>query len=67
MLIEAGKKYRFETVDSEYLKYDDTEVEVIRPLTDEEADIADVGNMYQVKFNDGYVSAVFEDELHSIK
>ena len=35
----------------------------IRPLTEKECDIADVGNMYKARFFDGYERDVFEDEL----
>ena len=63
MKIENGKKYRFNTTDSELKKYNGTEVEVIRPLTEDEADIFDVGNMYKIRFNDGYERDAFEDEL----
>lgn len=63
MKIENGKKYIFNTTDTEFTKYNGTEVEVIRPLTDKECDIADIGNMYKIKFDDGYVGNAFEDEL----
>ena len=63
MKIENGKRYRFNTTDSELRKYNGTEVEVIRPLTEDEADIFDVGNMYKVRFADGYERDAFEDEL----
>lgn len=53
----------FNTTDSELVKYNGTEVEVIRPLTEKECDIADVGNMYKVRFYDGYERDAFEDEL----
>ena len=53
----------FNTTDSELEKYNGTEVEVIRPLTEKECDIADVGNMYKVRFYDGYERDAFEDEL----
>lgn len=53
----------FNTTDSELKKYNGTEVEVIRALTEDEADIADVGNMYKVRFYDGYERDAFEDEL----
>ena len=53
----------FNTTDSELKKYNGTEVEIIRPLTEKECDIADVGNMYKVRFFDGYERDVFEDEL----
>lgn len=63
MKFENGKKYIFNTTDTELKKYNGTEVEIIRPLTEKEADIEDVGNMYKVKFNDGYERDTFEDEL----
>lgn len=62
MSIENGK-YTFNTTETELLKYNGTEVEVIRPLTEDEADITDVGNMYKVRFGDGYEGDVFGDEL----
>ncbi len=63
MQIKNGNKYVFNTTDTELLKYNGEKVEVIRPLTDKECDIEDVGNMYKVKFTDGYERDVFEDEL----
>ena len=54
----------FNTTDSELKKYNGTEVEIIRALTEDEADIADVGNMYKVRFYDGYERDAFEDELN---
>lgn len=57
------KKYIFNTTDTEFKKYNGTEVEIIRPLTEDEADIFDVGKMYKVRFFDGYEQDVFEDEL----
>ncbi len=63
MKIENGKKYIFNTTDTELTKYNGKEVEIIRPLTEDEADIVDVGNMYKVRFSDGYERDVFEDEL----
>lgn len=66
-MLENGKKYTFNTTDTELLKYNGTEVEVIRPLTETECDIADVGNMYKVRFTDGHEKDAFEDELDEIK
>ena len=63
MKIKNGKKYLFNTTDTELKKYNGTDVEIIRPLTEKEADIEDVGNMYKVKFYDGYERDTFEDEL----
>ena len=54
----------FNTTDSELKKYNGTEVEIIRPLTEKECDIEDVGNMYKVRFYDGYERDAFEDELN---
>ena len=42
-------------------------VEIIRPLTETECDIAEVGNMYKVRFDDGTEIDVFEDELLNIR
>ena len=53
----------FNTTDSELKKYNGTEIEIIRPLTEKECDIEDVGNMYKVRFYDGYERDAFEDEL----
>ena len=63
MKFENGKKYMFNTTDTELKKYNGTRVEIIRPLTEKEVDIEDVGNMYKVKFYDGYERDTFEDEL----
>lgn len=41
-------------------------VEVIRPLTGKEVDLADVGPMFKVRFEDGYETDAFEDELSDI-
>ena len=60
--MEKAKMF-FMTTDSEFIKYNGTEVEIIRPLTDKECDIEDVGNMYKARFYDGYERDVFEDEL----
>ena len=42
------------------------EVEVIRSLTETECDIAEVGNMYKIRFADGMETDAFEDELIKI-
>lgn len=62
-MFENGKRYMFNTNDSDYEIYNGTEIEIIRPLTERECDIEDVGNMYRVRFCDGYIGDVFEDEL----
>lgn len=41
-------------------------VDVLRPLTEAEADIADVGKMYKVRFPDGFETDAFEDELSDL-
>ncbi len=61
--IESGKSYIFSTSDSQLKKYNNTKVSVLRPLTEDECDIADIGNMFKVCFWDGYERDVFEDEL----
>lgn len=38
-------------------------VEVLRPLTESEADLCETGPMYEVRFADGFETDVFEDEL----
>lgn len=66
-MLKNNKKFMFNTTDTELLKYNGTEVKIIRPLTETECDIADVGNMYKVKFYDGKEYDAFEDELEEIK
>ena len=66
-MLENGKKYTFNTTDTELSKYNGTDIEVIRPLTETECDIEDVGNMYKVRFADGYERDAFEDELSENK
>ena len=63
MSAEKTKRMVFNTVDSDLTKYNGTEVEVIRPLTDKECDTEEVGRMYRVRFHDGYERDAFEDEL----
>ena len=49
--------------DSTWCERDGEACKVLRPLTDEEADLFDVGMMYRVRFNDGVETDAFEDEL----
>lgn len=63
MKTENGKTYIFNTVDTELLKYNGQTANVIRPLTSDEADICETGNMYKIRFADGYETDAFEDEL----
>lgn len=47
----------------ELITHDGQKVSVLRPLTAEEADLFDVGPMYKVRFEDGYETDAFGDEL----
>lgn len=38
-------------------------VTIVRPLTADEADLAEVGPMSRIKFSDGYEADAFDDEL----
>lgn len=38
-------------------------VEIIRPLSSDECDIDEIGQMYLVRFSDGLEYSVFQDEL----
>ena len=59
----AKAKMLFFTTDGELAKYNGTDVEIIRPLTEKECDVEDVGFMYKARFYDGCERDVFEDEL----
>ena len=63
MNIKNNYQYMFNTVQSDLIKYNNTKVRIIRPLTEAEADLEDVGPMYKVQYHDGYIGDVFEDEL----
>lgn len=41
-------------------------VEVIRPLTEQEADLFETGQMYHIRFADGFETDAFEDELEEV-
>ena len=64
-----GEVVRFNThgADSEWNDRSGSRCVVVRPLTEDEADIADVGPMYAVKFPDGIEIGVFEDEIAHIR
>ena len=68
MNFQGGEKCIFNTNYPKLKKYNKTEVEIIRPLYEEEYEyeIEDVGYMYMVKFADGSKEVVFEDELWSL-
>lgn len=53
----------FTTIDSELKDRSYNIVEIIRQLTNDECDITDVGYMYKIKFEDGFITDAFEDEL----
>ena len=53
----------FLTTQSDLLKYNGSDCEIVRELTDDECDKADVGRMYKVRFADGKEIDAFEDEL----
>ena len=63
--IKKGQKYTFNThnADSELNHLTGNKVLVLRPLTDKECDISEVGNMYKIQFEDGAIIDCFEDEL----
>lgn len=64
----AGTKKLFDTHggDTQLNDRSGQVVEVIRPLTGKEVDLADVGPMFKVRFEDGYETDAFEDELSDI-
>ena len=59
----STNEYYFYTYQSDYLYLNGKKCYIIRQLTSDECDIDDVGNMYEVQFEDGTVIDVFEDEL----
>ena len=61
-------KYIFDThgADSELNCRSGQIVDVIRPLTEKEADIEEVGPMFRIEFADGFQTDAFEDELKAI-
>lgn len=67
-VLKTGKMiYDSHGADSYMDKYTGQEVEIIRPLTNQEADLWDIGMMYCCRFKDGCVKDVFEDELQEIE
>ena len=69
MSIVIGNTYIFDThgADSELNCRSGQTCEVLRALTEQEADIFDVGNMYRIRFADGTETDAFEDELEEDK
>lgn len=54
---------RFKTIQTDLMKYNDTEVEVGQELNDDERD-PEVGRMFHIMFYDGVKTDAFEDELY---
>lgn len=42
-------------------------VTVLRPLTEQEADLFETGPMFKIRFSDGYETDAFEDELLDVE
>ena len=67
-ILKTGKAiYDSHGGDTTMNHYTGQEVEIIRPLTNREADLWDIGMMYCCRFKDGCVKDVFEDELQEIE
>lgn len=60
---KSGSEWVFKTTDSDLTRYNNTTVVVIRPLTKDECDIEEAGVMYKVRFFNGLIRDVFDDEL----
>jgi hypothetical protein len=62
---QAGQKAVFSSTHSDAKKNGkrNVEVEIVRPLTDQEADLGEVGPMFKIRFADGHVEDAFVDEL----
>lgn len=56
---------KFRTTDSSLVQYNNTVVEVLGELDESEYDKADVGPMFNIRFQDGKEAEAFEDELYS--
>ena len=54
---------KFYTTQSDLIKFNGSECEIVRELTDNECDKADVGRMFKIKFANGETIDAFEDEL----
>lgn len=61
--IPRGANKIFKTVESGLLKYNGKTCNVVAPVNLNEYDITSTGNMYQIKFEDGFEAHAFEDEL----
>lgn len=56
-------KRKFTTTQSDLLKFNGLEVDVLGPLSESEYDLEDVGPMFKARFPDGEIRDVFEDEI----
>jgi len=66
---QAGQQVMFTSTDSDAKRNGkvNVEVEIVRPLTDQEADLDEVGKMYKIRFADGHIEDAFVDELSAGK
>ena len=55
--------YKFTTTQSDLTYLNGKPCRIIRPLTNKECDIADVGKMFKIRFDDNTIIDAFEDEL----
>ena len=64
-----GRTALFDThgVDSQLNERSGSKALVVRLLAEDEVYIADVGNMYRIRFDDGFETDAFEDELTVIE
>ena len=53
--------------DSELNSRSGAVVEVLRPLTEDEADLHETGPMFRIRFRDGFETDAFEDELDDVE
>ena len=56
----------FQSTQSDLIQHNGKQLEIIRKLTEEEADLKDVGTMYKVQLETGEELDVFHDEVLTI-
>ncbi len=54
------------SIEHDLLAHSRQRCEVVRPLTRDEADIDDVGQMYHIRFADGFEADAYDDELSAL-
>lgn len=66
---QAGQQVMFTSTNSDAKRNGkvNVKVEIVRPLTDLEADLDEVGKMYKIRFTDGHIEDAFVDELSAGK